>query len=172
MYEEYLRFTVTTGFSISALWVVGFVLSWIVQWSWSGVDDTIVEGGSWLWGNINLCKFRYPIFNNDNNGSREDFKRGKKPFGYSKNKSDEGGSCWEVNDKDQVYPWEAPMMIGGQIQVVFFTSLSPFIILTSITLYPLTIGIATTLSIAYLARFVRRHKKLFDKHIVDKEAHK
>jgi hypothetical protein len=39
-------------------------------------------------------------------------------------------------------------------------------------LYPLTIAGALAYFVARLARFARRHKKLFDKHLKDPEAHK
>lgn len=54
--------------------------------------------------------------------------------------------------------------------LILFTG--PIIILLAIAIYPVTIGIATAFALARLARFARRHKKLFDKHIKDPEAHK
>ena len=50
--------------------------------------------------------------------------------------------------------------------------LSPSLLLSAIYLYPLTISCLTLYMMARLARFARRHKKLFDKHIADPEAHK
>ena len=38
--------------------------------------------------------------------------------------------------------------------------------------YPIAIGLALLYAIAHTARFARRHKKLFDKHVKDPEAHK
>lgn len=50
--------------------------------------------------------------------------------------------------------------------------LSPTVIFLSMRFYPVPIAIGTLAVIAYLARFARRHKKLFDKHIKDPLAHK
>jgi hypothetical protein len=46
------------------------------------------------------------------------------------------------------------------------------VIFTGLWLYPLTLTGATLCLVAFLARFARRHKKLFDKHLKDPEAHK
>ena len=51
----------------------------------------------------------------------------------------------------------------------FFAPLAVFL---SIRLYPVLLTVLTLLVIAYVARFARRHKKLFDKHLKDPEAHK
>lgn len=49
---------------------------------------------------------------------------------------------------------------------------TPPLIALSVALYPLTLSIALAFLTARLARFARRHKKLFDKHLKDPEAHK
>lgn len=48
----------------------------------------------------------------------------------------------------------------------------PLVAALGLFLYPLTIGVALLFAIAHLARFARRHKKLFDKHLKDPAAHK
>lgn len=48
----------------------------------------------------------------------------------------------------------------------------PTVFLIAFVLYPLTLSIFGLYLTARLARFARRHKKLFDKHIKDPEAHK
>lgn len=50
--------------------------------------------------------------------------------------------------------------------------LAPPVLLLSFLLWPLTLSIFGLYLTARLARFARRHKKLFDKHIKDPEAHK
>lgn len=50
--------------------------------------------------------------------------------------------------------------------------LGPTIFLIAFLLYPITLSIFGLYLTARLARFARRHKKLFDKHIKDPEAHK
>lgn len=48
----------------------------------------------------------------------------------------------------------------------------PWVILFSLVFYPSTLAIALLVLIAHLTRYARRHKKLFDLHIKDKNAHK
>lgn len=50
--------------------------------------------------------------------------------------------------------------------------LSPLFVVTAVTIYPVTLAALTLFLLARLARFARRHKKLFDKHIKDPDAHK
>lgn len=49
---------------------------------------------------------------------------------------------------------------------------APSAFLAAFYLYPLTLTVITLYLMARLARFARRHKKLFDKHIADPNAHK
>lgn len=49
---------------------------------------------------------------------------------------------------------------------------TPLLIALCIRVYPVALTVATLYLVARLARFARRHKKLFDKHIKDPEAHK
>lgn len=51
-------------------------------------------------------------------------------------------------------------------------AVAPASITLMILLYPLTLSIFLACLLARLARFARRHKKLFDKHIKDPDAHK
>lgn len=59
---------------------------------------------------------------------------------------------------------------------LFFTALGivfvPIAVKLSIEFYPVALALALLYCIAHTARFARRHKKLFDKHIKDPEAHK
>ena len=50
--------------------------------------------------------------------------------------------------------------------------LGPMLAVIAFKLYPVTLAALTLYLIARLARFARRHKKLFDKHIKDPDAHK
>lgn len=49
---------------------------------------------------------------------------------------------------------------------------APAAITLLILLYPLTLSALLAVLLARLARFARRHKKLFDKHLKDPDAHK
>lgn len=48
----------------------------------------------------------------------------------------------------------------------------PMLAVLAVTIYPVTLAALTFFLLARLARFARRHKKLFDKHIKDPDAHK
>jgi len=48
----------------------------------------------------------------------------------------------------------------------------PMAICVTVNFYPIVLSLALLYAIAHTARFARRHKKLFDKHIKDPEAHK
>jgi hypothetical protein len=48
---------------------------------------------------------------------------------------------------------------------------SPLSIFLGIKLYPFLLAAICLFLIAYVARFARRHKKLFDKHLKDPKAH-
>ncbi|MBD8680330.1 hypothetical protein [Pseudomonas sp. CFBP 13719] len=50
--------------------------------------------------------------------------------------------------------------------------LGPLVAFLSLKFYPLLLTVLTLAVIAYVARFARRHRKLFDKHLKDPEAHK
>ena len=49
---------------------------------------------------------------------------------------------------------------------------APLVVALCIRFYPIALAAGTLYLLARLARFARRHKKLFDKHIKDPEAHK
>lgn len=48
----------------------------------------------------------------------------------------------------------------------------PLTVYVTVKFYPVVLSLALLYAIAHTARFARRHKKLFDKHIKDPEAHK
>lgn len=60
----------------------------------------------------------------------------------------------------------------GFFYPMFAVAIGPTLIMLMILLYPLTLSILLACLLARLARFARRHKKLFDKHIKDPNAHK
>ena len=49
---------------------------------------------------------------------------------------------------------------------------APTLAVLAVKIYPATLAALTLFLMARLARFARRHKKLFDKHIKDPDAHK
>ena len=74
------------------------------------------------------------------------------------------------------YLWWKDKKGESQPDVLLFffpiTIFAPLAIYLGITLYPLLLTALTLLVVAYVARFARRHRKLFDKHLKDPEAHK
>lgn len=48
----------------------------------------------------------------------------------------------------------------------------PMVVCVTVQFYPIVLSLALLYAIAHTARFARRHKKLFDKHVKDPEAHK
>lgn len=48
----------------------------------------------------------------------------------------------------------------------------PMAVCLTVMFYPIVLSLALLYAIAHTARFARRHKKLFDKHVKDPEAHK
>ncbi|MFU6981307.1 hypothetical protein ACM75Z_27950 [Pseudomonas aeruginosa] len=60
----------------------------------------------------------------------------------------------------------------GFFAPILISILAPSLLLLSFDLYPVTVCGLTLFAVAHLARFARRHKKLFDKHIADPNAHK
>ena len=58
-----------------------------------------------------------------------------------------------------------------KIRVFFAAALLPVIAVLALQFYPVTLAMATMYAIAHLARYARRHKKVFDEHVADKKAH-
>lgn len=62
-------------------------------------------------------------------------------------------------------------------EIAFFMPLlillfCPTAIYIGLWLYPVTLAAITIFLVGYLARFARRHRKLFDKHLKDPDAHR
>mgnify|MGYP001611589864 CR=1 FL=1 len=62
-----------------------------------------------------------------------------------------------------------PDVLFPFMAVAFCTPLATYL---GIKFYPVLLVALTLVLIAYVARFARRHRKLFDKHLKDPEAHK
>jgi hypothetical protein len=57
------------------------------------------------------------------------------------------------------------------VRALLITSLAPMLSVLCVKFYPVALFALLFLALAWATRFSRRHKKLFDKHIVDKDAH-
>lgn len=80
-----------------------------------------------------------------------------------------------------IYPWQrnggdSSNDISGGGRAFWYPLLAllvaPLMAALCIRFYPVALTAGTLYLVARLARFARRHKKLFDKHIKDPEAHK
>lgn len=154
--------------AILGTWGVAYISSWVVQLSWAWIDDSEVSENNWLVDKVpKLSNWKYPVYN----GFGDDLEnRGFSVFGYAKDIKFKKKSVHGLkHGVDYIYCFEVNFY---KMIVILFTSVSPLLVLVSIKLYPLVIGICTLMLVGYLARFSRRTKKLFDKHVVDKNAHK
>jgi len=67
------------------------------------------------------------------------------------------------HDKDDVASDGAVMFFLPAVLLIFI----PFAVL----MYEITLAVVSAIALAHLARYARRHKKVFDKHVEDKDAH-
>lgn len=69
---------------------------------------------------------------------------------------------------------ESSMNMGevGPLLSIIAAGISPFLVVLALDYIFFTLTILGFIAAAHLARFCFRHKKLFNKHLTDKEAHK
>lgn len=89
-----------------------------------------------------------------------------KCLGYKKN---ERRSIYEFNNTTNGCGSDGAIAI---FLPAFALLVSPFLIVLAVAIYPFTLSVFGIYLTAKLARFARRHKKLFDEHVKDKSAHK
>ena len=169
--NEY-QIAIFAGFIIAGLWFLAYIFCWVCQWVWSWVDDSEASNTNWLSSKINFSKYRYRVYNDSFTKENRPDKERLNGDGYnrfSKNKEDEGRSIHSGKGIDYKCSFET---FGGIITVGFFTSLLPIALLCSFKVYPLTLSLLLLICIAYITRFARRNKKMFDSHVEDKDAHK
>lgn len=70
-------------------------------------------------------------------------------------------------DKQNDHVCEAPYIMLPGLGLIF----APTIIYLALKFYPVAIAASILVLMAHIARFARRHKKLFDRHIKDPLAH-
>lgn len=136
-----------SGVIILAGWLVAYILCWVGQWAWAWVDDS--KAGE---NNLIVKLILEKIF---------EFKFEQNP-GYKYVKD----IAWVKGGKKSEY---RELYV---FKFCFMTASIPLFIVLTLDFYYVALTIASISLLAILARFARRHKKLFDKHIVDKEAHK
>lgn len=152
--------------------IASYLLCWAVQWSWSWVDDSEISSENWLAAKCKWAEWKYPVYNAYGQGLEEAVKNNKEPFGYAKDKKHKNKGVGElVHGTDYVY--SRSFKLDSHLPVMMlFLSMLPILLVIAFNFYPLTLSIISTAMIAYLARFARRSKKLFDKHVTDKDVHK
>jgi len=149
------------GCCIAALWIVAYVFSWSVQWGWSWIDDSKVGKRNWLANKLNYSKWKYPVYL-----YCED-----EVFGYAKDKKHDGqkGLCDLDHGVDYIYNHETGVFYW---KIGFVVSLLPIASVIAFKIYPITLTCGVLIILAHVARFSRRHKKIFEDHVKDKNAHK
>lgn len=147
MNNEITTFGIAGGLGVllAGGWVALYFLSWIWAWIWAWIDDSEIPHNNPLI--LQVMKLM---------GYKSSY--GCRIFEYictrkGKEEKVSDGICGFF------YPFLALLIL-------------PVTTILAYVLYPATIGIFCIYLIARLARFARRHKKLFDKHIKDPQAHK
>ena len=145
---------------IAAFIVVLYILCW--------VDDSEIDNENILSKHMTLRRFskwKYPVWD----GRKTDY---EKPFGYAKDESLNDSSVHDLREGvDYLYDWRFPVTLGGFLSSTVIVSLMPIISLLAFKFYHVLIPILSLFLLAHLARFARRHKKMFDDHVKDKDAH-
>ncbi|HDS0956592.1 hypothetical protein [Pseudomonas sp.] len=140
--ENYFALACGLGLLLGLAWFALYLLSWAWVWSWAWMDDSKPPKRNPLIEAVNKYRGLEP-------GQGICCK-----YGYQ-------GKDGERKDGE-----------GGFFYPFLALALGPLALLVAFKLYPVVLAAATALAVAHVARFARRHKKLFDKHIKDPEAHK
>nr|WP_314585550.1 hypothetical protein [uncultured Pseudomonas sp.] len=139
--------TAIAGFALSVGWLITYLFANLARKAWNWIDD-----------NDDPVK-RNPIL--DWLMPRLGYQIDQQHLNYG------GKYIWEKNNGKDTSNGDIAIFMPFLILLVF-----PTAIYIGLWLYPVTLtGIALFL-IAYLARFARRHRKLFDKHLKDPDAHR
>ena len=132
----------TLGVSLAIFWIVVVAASKLWALVWAWIDDT-------------KAPKQIPIISVS-----------MRMFGYMP--TTEGYDCWEYRHKNTQKGSDGDI---GLYMPLATLMCAPLVLLVAFDLYPVTIAVATSYALAHLARFARRHKKLFDQHLTDPEAH-
>jgi len=168
--NEY-QMAMLVGVCLFGAGVAAYIFSWIAQWAWAWVDDSKTGKKNWISSKVTLSRWKYPVYNKCEAELEENGTDGLSVFGYAKDKKLNGCSVHGlIEEEDYIYTWRIPL--GSYPYIIISFLFAPIFCVFAIKAYPVTIGIATALLLAHLARFSRRHKKMFDEHVSDKNAHK
>lgn len=146
------NYFVITGIVLSGLWLGAYILSWIIQWAWSWVDESKVSPNNWV---VSLFSIKL----------KDDWVRVDKYWKYHKYNKDgvkveETDSSIDVGDSCSLAP---PYMLI--LPIIWFGVLC-------LNFWYISMWFAMAITLAFILRMARRGQKLLTKHINDKEAHK
>lgn len=146
MNEYEIAFSVGAG--LTSLLLVACIFYGIGRRAWAWIDDSKIKKTSGL---INWVMLKRGWKETDLSGGCFTYYKGKDYWDDFADKSDG---------------------IVIFIPILLVAALSPILSLLAFKVYPITLTIGTLVGIAFLARFARRNKKMFDAHVEDKDAHK
>lgn len=130
------------AFGLGLLLGLGWVALYIFSWAWAW---------SWAWIDDAKAPRTNPLIK----------------FVMHLRGYDDGDWVWKFRKGDKKSDGES-----GFFYPLLALLVGPLFVVTAVTIYPVTLAALTLFLLARLARFARRHKKLFDKHIKDPDAHK
>lgn len=163
---------VVVGGCIFVLCILAYILAWFGNYAYAWLDDSKV-GKKNLFGELLKKldpavdrKFKYGVYcylfkRDSDNGDY-----GK----FSSNKEDEGKHFADCNQSNLMS--SKSICRPNFIFTTTIVSLLPLAVIIILDFIVVSLCIAGFALSAHLARFCFRHKKLFDKHLTDKKAHK
>jgi len=158
------------GLGLSAFCIIAYVLSWVVQWAWAWIDDGKASKKNWIASKTIFSKWKYPVHNDYGDALERKAKTNADGWGYAKDKKHTHKSVHNLKHGiDYLYDWQ---ISGRYFWLVLGMIPLPVVAVLMYDVYPITLTIGVLIVLAYLARFSRRHKKIFDEHVKDKGAHK
>ena len=167
--NEY-QIAIIVGGGVLLAWLCAYLFSWVVQLAWAFIDDNKASKRNWLETKVNFSKYKYPVYNEwRDEGLEKAIADGEEPHKYSKNKADKNKKARDVDSDNCKYGFNRA---GGIFTVSALSSLVPLVAVFSFNFYPVALFIVTLLSVIYITRMIVRGKKLFNKHVADKDAHK
>ena len=160
--NEYYSAAGQCGLFIAIAWAVAPLISLIIQTAVAWIDDSDRASENWVVHTLykKTHKYRYPVYNGAS----------KEVFGYAKDKKHSGAKSSSLRiDENYVFSHDAGFFYPISVAVVGGI---PFAVVAAFDFYPITLSILGFVVMAHMARFGRRHQKLFTKHIEDKNAHR
>lgn len=134
------------GLGLAGIWVLSFLVSliWCEVWGW--VDERKVAYNNPL---LNIVAQLW-------GGWKTSPPEHRRSWLYYKGVDFENKTAY-TDDVTGVIPPTFFLLLASPLLIIF---------------YEVALFIGTGILIAHLARFARRHKKMFDSHVTDKDAHK